>query len=100
MIVLYLTDADLSLERIARARAKGDLETCGREAHAIVSMSGNFGAMKASATARNLEAACRCRDKTAVYPLIAELSEACAVSGDALRTWMNRILPAALARAS
>jgi len=59
MLQLYLTDVDLRLERLVRARAKSDIEACGREAHAIVSMSGNFGAMRASAAAGNLEAACR-----------------------------------------
>jgi signal transduction histidine kinase/DNA-binding response OmpR family regulator len=100
LIGLYLTDVDLSLERLVRARAKGDLETCGREAHAIVSMSGNLGAMKTSAIARSLETACRSRDKTPTYPLIAALSEACAASRDALQSWTKRYLPPALAKAS
>jgi signal transduction histidine kinase/CheY-like chemotaxis protein len=100
MILLYLTDVDLSLERLVRARAKGDLDMCGREAHAIVSMSGNFGATKASAIARSLEAACRSRDKIPTYRLIGELSEACAASSDALRSWMKRHLPQTLAKAS
>ena len=100
LIGLYLTDVELSLERLVRARAKGDLETCGREAHAIVSMSGNLGAMKTSAAARSLETACRRRDKTPVYPLIGELSEACAASSDALRSWAARYLPSTLAKAS
>jgi CheY-like chemotaxis protein len=100
MLHLYLTDTDLSLQRLARARARGDLEACGREAHGIVSMSGNFGAMKTCAAAQALEAACRYRDKAAVYPLIGVLGEACAESGDALRIWMKGALPLTLARAS
>jgi HPt (histidine-containing phosphotransfer) domain-containing protein len=83
-----------------RARAKGDLGACGREAHAIVGMSGNFGAMKASAVARSLEAACRCRDKARTYCLVGELSEACETSSDALRNWMRRYLPQTFAAAS
>jgi len=100
MLQLYLTDVNLCLEKLVRARARNDLDACGREAHAIVSMSGNFGAMKASAVARNLEAACRCRDKTAIYPLISELSEACVASNVAMRNWMERYLPQSLAKAS
>jgi signal transduction histidine kinase/CheY-like chemotaxis protein len=100
MLALYLTEVHLSLERLVGAHGKGDLDTCGREAHAIVSMSGNFGAMKASAAARRLEMACRCGDETPLDPLIGELGEACENSREALLNWMTQNLPRPLAKAS
>ncbi|HWA89422.1 MAG TPA: response regulator [Rhizomicrobium sp.] len=97
---LYLVDLDLHLARIATARARGEFETLGREAHAIVSMAGNAGAMLASATARQLEVACRTGDRDATYPLISALAEACGASSEGLRRWMESELPGALAMAS
>ena len=100
LIRLYLTDVDLHLEKLVKARAAGDLATCGREAHSLVSMSGNLGAMRASAAARDLETACRFGEKSSIYPLIGVLSDACASSGEALRIWAEKYLPPALLKAS
>ncbi|HTT99067.1 MAG TPA: response regulator [Rhizomicrobium sp.] len=100
MIHLYLTDVDICLEKLARARARSDLELCGREAHTIVGMAGNLGVMKVSATARNLEVACRRNEVARVYPLIGELSESCVEAASALEQWMKRRVHPLLAKAS
>jgi signal transduction histidine kinase/CheY-like chemotaxis protein/HPt (histidine-containing phosphotransfer) domain-containing protein len=99
VIALYLADADLYLERIARARAKDDMQAVAREAHNLVSTSGNLGALKVSKMARTLEAACRRGDRR-VYPLISDLSEACVASCDALRGWLDAHPAPPLAKAS
>ena len=47
---------------MAAAAAQGDITTLGREAHALKSSSGTFGAVKLQEQARALEAACRAGD--------------------------------------
>jgi signal transduction histidine kinase/CheY-like chemotaxis protein/HPt (histidine-containing phosphotransfer) domain-containing protein len=88
-IQLYFAEAELHLARIAQARALADLQSVSREAHVIVSISGNLGAMRASAVARRLETVSRNADNDESHLLIDELNEACASSSEALRTWLD-----------
>jgi signal transduction histidine kinase/DNA-binding response OmpR family regulator/HPt (histidine-containing phosphotransfer) domain-containing protein len=88
-IRLYLIDVELHLNNIAEAQARNDFETIGREAHMLVSTSGNLGAMHASAAARRLEQACRSGAGGETYPLIAALRETCTVSSAALAAWRD-----------
>jgi signal transduction histidine kinase/DNA-binding response OmpR family regulator/HPt (histidine-containing phosphotransfer) domain-containing protein len=99
-ISLYLTDAELHLGRIAHYRAAGDFENVGREAHTLISTSGNLGAMRTSAIARQLETACRNDDHELAERLVGELSGACKASSAAFADWLNEgtvDLPSALA---
>jgi len=99
LISLYLIDVDSHLARIADCRSNGDLENIAREAHTIVSTAGNLGAMRTSATARNLEIACRNGDRELSGELINELNEACAASSAAFKAWLNErtdVIPTAV----
>jgi signal transduction histidine kinase/CheY-like chemotaxis protein len=88
-IALYLTEVDLHLARIAECRATGDFEGVSRQAHAIIGIAGNLGAMRASATARRLETACRNGDHELCQRLIGELNQSCESSCAALRVWSD-----------
>jgi CheY-like chemotaxis protein/HPt (histidine-containing phosphotransfer) domain-containing protein len=86
-ISLYLVDIALHLAQIEECRAKGDLDGIWRQAHTIISTSGNLGAMQTSAAARRLEAACRGGDRELSYRLIGELCESSRASSEALKAW-------------
>jgi signal transduction histidine kinase/DNA-binding response OmpR family regulator/HPt (histidine-containing phosphotransfer) domain-containing protein len=88
-ISLYLADVELHLAQIAQCRAGGDFEGVSRQAHTIISTSGNLGAMQTSAVARRLESACRGGDHEQSCRLIDELRESSRESSDALRDWSN-----------
>ncbi len=86
---LYLIDVETHLLAIATNRAKNDFAGVARQAHAIVSMSGNLGATRTSKLARTLEHACRDDDVATTYRLISELQEACAASSAAIESWLE-----------
>ena len=90
LISLYLIDVEQHLARIAEcASATIDLAEISKQAHTIVSIAGNFGAMRTSAIARCLEGACRSGDAELSYRLISELNAACEASSAALRAWCD-----------
>ena len=93
LIELYLNDAESHLTKIVEARARRDFAAVGREAHMIVSTSGNLGAMKASSAARSLEEACRSGESSRSYQLISALNEACEASSRELRKWLDGKAP-------
>ncbi len=59
MVRSFVDSLELRVRRVARLVASGKLDAAGREAHDIVSVAGNLGAMRLSALARELEAACK-----------------------------------------
>ncbi|HXM00351.1 MAG TPA: Hpt domain-containing protein, partial [Rhizomicrobium sp.] len=95
LISLYLTDVDLHLAEIAQCRATDDFDGVSRQAHTIVSISGNLGAMRTSEAARRLETACRDGDHERSDQLIGELDEASTAASAALRVWSKDRSPAA-----
>jgi signal transduction histidine kinase/DNA-binding NarL/FixJ family response regulator len=60
----FVTSLEQRVRRSTRLVATGKLATAGREAHDIVSVAGNLGAVRLSALARDLEAACKSGDVT------------------------------------
>ncbi len=87
-VLLYLIEVELHLVRMAEARANDDLASVGREAHIIVSIAGNLGAMHTSMAARLLALACRSQQEEPPRKLISALTESCAVSSAAMRAWL------------
>jgi signal transduction histidine kinase/CheY-like chemotaxis protein/HPt (histidine-containing phosphotransfer) domain-containing protein len=88
-VSLYLKDVELHVAGIAACHAKGDFAGVAREAHTIVSTSGNLGAMRTSAVARQLETACRSDDLGLSQRLILELNETCTASSAAFNDWLD-----------
>jgi CheY-like chemotaxis protein len=94
-ISLYLVDAELHLEQIAKSARDRDLARISVEAHILVSTAGNLGAMQASAAARRLEQASRSGDFQQADQLTRALSGACARADAALRAWLVEKTPVA-----
>jgi response regulator RpfG family c-di-GMP phosphodiesterase len=89
-ITLTLVDMELHLARIGECGGRNDFEGVLRQAHIIVGIAGNLGAMRASAAARQLEAACRSADQALCGPLIEVLNSACELSSKVLRDWSDQ----------
>jgi signal transduction histidine kinase/CheY-like chemotaxis protein/HPt (histidine-containing phosphotransfer) domain-containing protein len=60
----FVDSLERRVHRGARLAAAGKLAAAGREAHDIVSVAGNLGAIRLSALARDLESACKSGDAT------------------------------------
>ena len=88
-IALYLADVSQNFALISETEVTSGLGLIAKAAHALVSTSGNIGAMQTSATARRLEEACRRQDRDQAVQLIEELGSSCARSSAALRTWLE-----------
>jgi len=96
LATLYLHDIDQHLACIAQCTgAKVDFDEISKQAHTIVSIAGNFGAMRASAIARRLENACRARDHELAMRMVDDLNVSCEASSAALQNWLNRRSPTA-----
>ena len=77
LVGLFVCETDFYMTEIASRRAEGDLGSVARLARNIVSIAGNLGAARAGTLARQLEQACRGREKANSYRLISEMSQAC-----------------------
>jgi signal transduction histidine kinase/DNA-binding response OmpR family regulator len=87
LISLYLVEVEQHRAQIAQCQADGDFKGLSQQAHAIIGIAGNFGAMRTSATARRLEAACANADRELCARLTGELNESCVSSSAALKAW-------------
>ena len=76
----------LSIEALCGA---GDLATLAREAHSLAGCSGNFGALKLSRLAREIETACENADAEGSARLVSRLSAAAAEASAGLRDWLS-----------
>ncbi len=88
LVGLFVCETDFYMTEIAARRAEGDLDGVARLARNIVGVAGNLGAARASSLARELERACRSRDKAGSYRLISEMSQACRDGGEEMRVWL------------
>jgi CheY-like chemotaxis protein len=77
------------LARIEACLLQSDYPTMGREAHMLVSTSGNVGAMQLSATARELAHACRKDDEPSVAQIAAEIGRQGAAASAELSRWLE-----------
>ncbi|MDE2184266.1 MAG: response regulator [Alphaproteobacteria bacterium] len=89
LVALFLAEAAAHLKLLEEHWASKDLASCGRVAHALVSMSGNVGAMELSALSRELQNSCKAGDAQAVGRLVREVGTASANATAALIAWMG-----------
>jgi HPt (histidine-containing phosphotransfer) domain-containing protein len=89
LVSLFLNEVAGRLQSIDAAIARADFPAAAREAHTLVSTSGNLGAMQLSAAARSLEQACRQGEEKSIGPFAAELSRTAASATVALKRWME-----------
>jgi len=89
-ISLYQVATNAHLAQIAELRLQGDFSGISLQAHMVVAMAGNVGAMKTSATARLLENASKNGDHAGSDTLIGQLSQSCKLSSAALGSWLDK----------
>ncbi len=94
LVRTYIAESADRLKRMAAAAAQGDITTLGREAHALKSSSGTFGAVKLQEQARALELACRAGDAAKALELAKPIQ---AMALEASRALATRIGAAAKA---
>jgi HPt (histidine-containing phosphotransfer) domain-containing protein len=98
LIRTYIAESAERLKRMAAAAAQGDITTLGREAHALKSSSGTFGATKLQEQARALEAACRAGDATKALDLAKPIQAMAVEASKALAARIGAPRAAAAAR--
>ncbi len=94
-IELYLGETE---ERIARMRRQDDHGLLAGDAHAMVSTSGNVGALRVSALARRIEIACKDSQAADLGGLLDQLAAAFESTARALTAWMDSFALAETAR--
>lgn len=81
----YLASAARHLERATSRLAANDIAGLAAEAHTLISITGSYGLPRASAIARQLEAACKAGQTDRLAPLADEFAAACRSGWAALR---------------
>jgi PAS domain S-box-containing protein len=76
-------------ERLALMEGGAPLRVLAGEAHALISTSGNVGAMHVSELARAVEAACKAGDEAAARARIEPLAAAARLAALGLRSWLD-----------
>ncbi|MEY4706844.1 MAG: hypothetical protein RJB58_567 [Pseudomonadota bacterium] len=99
LITLYLHDTASHMLEIAACAKTGDLAGIARQAHMLVSSSGNLGAMQTSALARDVENFCKSGNPDGLAALLDELRQSVAQSSAALMAWRDARVAAAQASA-
>jgi two-component system sensor histidine kinase/response regulator len=90
LIEAFLADGEQHLAAIETGQANGDVEALVRPAHTLKSSSATVGAMRLSATARELEMAGRSGAlDAATSERVARLHADWEASADALRAWVT-----------
>jgi len=92
---MYFSQLQKSLDAIRQSSSGGDLKATAGEAHALVGVAGNVGAIRVCELARSLEQAGTAERRDAVPPLIEELAQAAEASAAALHDWLDRPASAA-----
>jgi PAS domain S-box-containing protein len=88
-LTMYIDEANSIVTRMAAASVAGDLKAVSAEAHALIGLAGNVGAIRVSEIARQVEAAARAGDPVAVRCSLAVLRDAAAAAAGALKNWMS-----------
>jgi signal transduction histidine kinase/CheY-like chemotaxis protein/HPt (histidine-containing phosphotransfer) domain-containing protein len=88
LLFLYMRDTGNQLASIMEWSGKSDLPRIAREAHMLVSASGNVGAKQVSDIARTLESACLNSEGESVGQLVEELNIATITASEAIRSWL------------
>jgi CheY-like chemotaxis protein/HPt (histidine-containing phosphotransfer) domain-containing protein len=99
-ISLYLQNVESHLAQIDQCFATGDFPGIASQAHMVVSVAGNVGAMQTSALARDVELASRDAGQKELAAFIAALRVSGEQSAKALREWLDNCLAIADAKLS
>jgi two-component system, sensor histidine kinase and response regulator len=99
-ISLYIRNVEGHLAQIDQCLGAGDLPGVACQAHMMVSVAGNVGAMQTSAFARDVELAIRGSDQKELAALVAALRVSVEHSSKALRDWLDNCLATTEAKLS
>jgi len=88
LISIFIIDTEGKLSEIAAYRAEKAFDEVAKLAHALVSSTGNLGAVRASRLARVLEEKCRNYETVGTYPLISQLARACEGATETMNNWL------------
>jgi CheY-like chemotaxis protein/HPt (histidine-containing phosphotransfer) domain-containing protein len=93
LIKMYLTEARNQVSRMLRST---DFSTIARDAHVLISTSGNVGATRVGDLARKIEVACNSGERETVRALIDELNAASLLANQGLEGWLvaKHVVPA------
>jgi HPt (histidine-containing phosphotransfer) domain-containing protein len=95
IVALYLQATEGHLGSISDCQAAGDIAGLMAQAHILVSLAGNVGAVQASQAARDLEHGCRDgAPAERISELVTSLASEIASSAAVLRSWKARPLEA------
>jgi len=94
LISLYVHNAKSLLEQIDQCFAAGDMLGVASQAHMMVSVAGNVGAMHTSDLAREVEKTSREDNQKILAPAIAALRVSFVQSSQALQDWLDNSLAA------
>ena len=84
----FCDEIDAQVRSIEALSGAGDLAELAREAHSLAGCSGNFGALKLSRLAREIEAGCEDADRECAGRVVARLRAAAAEASTGLRDWV------------
>jgi CheY-like chemotaxis protein/HPt (histidine-containing phosphotransfer) domain-containing protein len=88
LVGMYFAETEERLSRIRERSTGGDLAALAREAHTLIGVAGNLGAMRVENLAREVERACKAGEATEAVRLAAELVRADGAANTALRAWL------------
>jgi PAS domain S-box-containing protein len=88
-LMMFVGQIDEQAAHIRRATVEQDLSELGRQAHSLAGCTGNVGASRLCRLARELEAACRAGDRSAVADLGVRVVSASAAAAAAVRAWLE-----------
>ena len=89
LIALFGEQLGAQTSSIEALLATGDLETLSREAHSLAGAASNYGALKLSRFAREIEAACDSADVEGVARRVERLAAISEETSTALRDWLT-----------
>ncbi len=87
---MFLDEIQQEIGRIQELAARRDLESLGQQAHNLVSIAGNVGAVRVCQLARDIEIACRGGDAEAARRHGAMIVAATPAASAACRDWLER----------
>jgi CheY-like chemotaxis protein len=88
LLVSFCKEIDAQIRSIEALSGAGDLAALAREAHSLAGCSGNFGALKLSRLAREIEAACKNAGGECAGQVVAQLQAAATEASAGLRDWL------------
>jgi len=86
----FLASASEHTAAICRLIDEASFDEIGREAHTLLGIAGNFGALRLTKLATELRAACDAGDNSLAQRSAGEITEALAATSTAMLAWLEK----------